>query len=49
MQAMLGMQKIGIGWIDAHLLASALVGHLRLWTLDPALATLAGELGVSYE
>src|SRR5262249_53578490 len=25
----------GIGWIDAHLLASALVGRLKLWTTDP--------------
>ena len=39
----------GIGWIDAHLLASALVGRLRLWTIDPALAMLAKELGISYE
>ena len=39
----------GIGWIDAHLLASALVGRLRLWTTDPALATTARELGVAYE
>jgi predicted nucleic acid-binding protein len=39
----------GIGWIDAHLLASALVGHLRLWTVDPALAALAKELNVAYE
>jgi predicted nucleic acid-binding protein len=38
----------GIGWIDAHLLASALVGHLRLWTADSRLATVASELGVSY-
>jgi hypothetical protein len=39
----------GIGWIDAHLLASALVGRLRLWTIDPALATIAKELGVAHE
>ena len=39
----------GIGWIDAHLLASALVGRLKLWTIDPALATLAKELKISYE
>lgn len=38
----------GIGWIDAHLLASALVGHLKLWTADPRLATLAKELGIAY-
>jgi predicted nucleic acid-binding protein len=39
----------GIGWIDAHLLASALVGRLRLWTADSPLATVATELGISYE
>lgn len=39
----------GIGWIDAHLPASALVGRLRLWSVDPALATLANELGIAYE
>jgi predicted nucleic acid-binding protein len=39
----------GIGWIDAHLLASALVGGVRLWTTDPALAIAAKELGVAYE
>src|SRR3954471_1807269 len=38
----------GIGWIDAHLLASAIVGRLRLWTADPRLATLAKELDVGY-
>ena len=39
----------GVGWIDVHLLASALVGRLKLWTTDPALATLAKELGISYD
>jgi predicted nucleic acid-binding protein len=39
----------GIGWIDAHLLASSLVGRLKLWTTDPRLATLARELGVAYD
>jgi predicted nucleic acid-binding protein len=39
----------GVGWTDAHLLASALVGRLRLWTADPRLAALAKELGVAYE
>ena len=37
----------GIGWIDAHLLASALVARLRLWTTDPALAMAAKELGLA--
>ncbi len=39
----------GVGWIDAHLLASALVGRLKLWTVDPRLAALAKELGISYD
>jgi predicted nucleic acid-binding protein len=39
----------GIGWIDAHLLASALVGRLRLWTADAALAAVARDLDVAYE
>jgi predicted nucleic acid-binding protein len=39
----------GIGWIDAHLLASALVGRVNLWTVDPRLAAVATELGINYE
>lgn len=39
----------GIGWIDAHLLASALVGRVHLWTADPRLQVVARELGVSFE
>jgi predicted nucleic acid-binding protein len=44
-----GLHGRGIGWIDAHLLASALVARLKLWTADPSLATLAAELGISYD
>jgi len=39
----------GIGWIDTHLLASALVSRVRLWTADPRLAVVATELGINYE
>src|SRR5262245_49706943 len=39
----------GIGWIDAHLLASALVGRLKLWTTDRRLALVARQVGVAYE
>ena len=35
----------GVGWIDVHLLASALVARLELWTTDPALATIAERAG----
>lgn len=36
----------GIGWVDAHLLASALLDHLRVWTLDRRLSTIAHQLNV---
>jgi len=35
----------GIGWIDAHLLASSLLSGSRLWTADRRLKSLAEELG----
>jgi predicted nucleic acid-binding protein len=38
----------GIGWIDAHLLASALVADVSLWTADPRLDAVAAELGINY-
>jgi hypothetical protein len=39
----------GMGWIDVHLLASAVVGQLRLWTADPRFSAVANALGVAYE
>ena len=39
----------GVGWIDAHLMASSLVGRLKLWTTDPRLKALAEELRIHYE
>jgi predicted nucleic acid-binding protein len=38
----------GIGWIDVHLLASAIVDQLKLWTADPRLSILADEFGVGH-
>ena len=38
----------GVGWIDVHLLASAVVESLQFWTADKSCATLAEELGVNY-
>jgi predicted nucleic acid-binding protein len=38
----------GAGWIDIHLLASAVVGNLELWTADQNTAALAAELGVAH-
>ena len=39
----------GVGWIDVHLLASAIVGRFELWTADPRLSAVANEFGVDYE
>jgi hypothetical protein len=39
----------GVGWIDIHLLASAIVGRLQLWTADPRFSAVAKDLGVAYE
>jgi hypothetical protein len=38
----------GMGWIDVHLLASAMVGRMRLWTVDARLSAVAHELGVAH-
>jgi predicted nucleic acid-binding protein len=39
----------GAGWIDMHLLASALVARMPLWTADMALLALAQELNIAYK
>ena len=36
----------GLGWIDVHLLAAALLAKTPFWTLDTRLATVAAELGL---
>ncbi len=36
----------GIGWIDANLLASALISNCRLWTLDERLKDVCHDAGV---
>jgi predicted nucleic acid-binding protein len=38
----------GIGWIDAHLLASALVASTSLWSTDDRLAGLAARFRIAY-
>ena len=37
----------GIGWVDAHLPASARLSDAPLWTLDKALLKVAAEFGVA--
>jgi predicted nucleic acid-binding protein len=38
----------GIGWVDVHLLASALLNRMPLWTLDRRLENAAHSLGVAW-
>jgi len=37
----------GIGWVDVHLLASAIVAHALVWTRDRRLRTIAASLKVA--
>lgn len=37
----------GIGWVDAHLLASAALAGVAVWTADRRLAAAARSLGLS--
>jgi len=38
----------GLGWIDVHLLAAALIDRLPLWTRDRALHAAAKRLGIDF-
>ena len=38
----------GLGWIDAHLLTSALLAGARLWTFDARLAGAARRFDAAY-
>lgn len=49
--ALLDLHKLpghGLGWVDVHLLASALVTGSRLWTLDKALGKSAERLRIAF-
>jgi predicted nucleic acid-binding protein len=39
----------GIGYVDVHLLGSAMLAGAPLWSRDRRLATVAGELGVAFD
>lgn len=43
-----GISGKGIGLIDAHLLAAALIGKVELWTEEKRLKTLAQQLGLAF-
>ncbi len=42
------LMRRGVGWVDAHLLASALLSSAALWSLDAELAAAAADLRVAF-
>ena len=42
------LMRRGIGWVDAHLLASALISSAVLWSLDADLTAAAADLRVDF-
>jgi len=38
----------GIQWNDARILASAVIGDVKLWTVHKKLLEIAGEMGVAW-
>lgn len=43
-----GLMGAGIGWVDVHLLASAQLSGVPLWTLDGRLRRVAERLRLAY-
>ena len=41
------LHGLGVGWVDVHLLASALLSHSKLLTRDKALGSLVRELDLA--
>lgn len=37
----------GLGWVDAHLMASAFLTGVRIWTLDNKMAEVSESLGIA--
>lgn len=43
-----GLMGKGLGYIDMHLLASAMLTKVRVWTLDKKLSTVSSKLRLEY-
>jgi predicted nucleic acid-binding protein len=41
------LMGVGVGWIDIHLLAAAVLSHAELWTFDAKLQNVAQAQGVA--
>lgn len=42
------LMGVGIGYVDAHLLASAAIHSAKVWTRDKRLRELAGKMNLAY-
>lgn len=42
-----GLWNRGLGWIDVHLLASAMLERAHFWSLDKPVARAAADLGLA--
>ena len=42
------LMRRGIGWVDAHLLASTLTSSALLWSADANLSAIATDLGIHF-
>jgi predicted nucleic acid-binding protein len=40
---------LGVGWIDVHILASAVVNRMQIWTADPRFAAAAKDLHLAFD
>lgn len=43
------LMRRGIGWVDAHLIASALTSSAVLWAVDRDLSAVAADLSVDFQ
>jgi predicted nucleic acid-binding protein len=43
------LNEKGIGFVDIHLLASAKLAQIKLWTTDKRLNSAATDLGINYK
>ena len=40
---------VGLGYVDVHLMASAAIAGVKVWTMDKAMATASARIGIAYD
>jgi predicted nucleic acid-binding protein len=43
------LHGLSVGWVDIHLLASAIVERIEVWTADPHFSAVAEQLGIAFK